>query len=513
MLKCCELSFSIGSQTLLKDVSFELPAGKTLAIVGESGAGKTLLSKLMTGLAPSNGLHKGQIFFEHQDLSKITEKQWRSLRGSVIGRVSQEPLSALNPVKRAEWILTRAITLHQPNHQLSKPQIRQRVDELLLQVGLQPEHRKRFPHQLSGGQRQRLLIAIAIANSPQLLIADEPSTALDEQTQQQILRLLKRLQQELNIAMVLISHDLQLVRDIADQVLVLKQGAVVEQGSTEQIFSSPTQDYTRMLLEHESSGRPEAVVSSSLLRVNDLSVGNIINGIHFELSLGENLGIIGESGAGKSTLAKALLRLIPAGGMIEFDGMDWQRLSHKELRAQRGKMQFVFQDTTSSFNPRLTIYQSLKDAYLAQKRGQTDTVAQKLTQAMQEVGLDESLLERYPHELSGGQRQRVMIARALIVSPKLLILDEPTTALDQVNRRHIMTLLQRLQAERHFSLIVISHDQGLLERLCHQYLVLSQGQQRAWGEYSDLCDARDCSSGDYPEEQHHNRNQTSLQVV
>ncbi|WP_051680616.1 ATP-binding cassette domain-containing protein [Vibrio rhizosphaerae] len=479
MLKCHDLSFSIGSQRLLKDVSFELAAGETLAIVGESGAGKTLLSKLMMGFAPTDGVQDGEVLFEHQELTALTDKQWRTLRGSAIGRVAQEPLSALNPVKRAEWILSRAIQLHQPAHKRSPSQLRQRIDELLLQVGLRPEHRKRFPHQLSGGQRQRLLIAIAIANSPRLLIADEPSTALDEQTQQQILRLLKRLQQELNIAMILISHDLQLVRDIADQVVVLKRGEIVEQGRTEQIFTAPTQDYTRMLLARPSFQRPEPVVSAPLLRVSHLTVKHIIDGIHFELALGENLGVIGESGAGKSTLAKALLRLIPATGSIEFDGMDWQRLSRQELRAQRGKMQFVFQDTTSSFNPRLTIFQSLKDAYLAQHQGQTHHVEPHLRQAMQDVGLDETLLARYPHELSGGQRQRVMIARALIVSPKLLILDEPTTALDQVNRRHIIALLQRLQAERHFSLIVISHDQGLLATLCHQYLVLSQGRQLA----------------------------------
>ncbi|MDW6003278.1 ATP-binding cassette domain-containing protein [Vibrio mangrovi] len=512
MLKCRGLSFTLGEQVLLDNIHFSLPAGETLAIVGESGAGKTLLSKIMVGLAPADGQVQGEVYLENQNIASGSDQDWRALRGNVIGRVAQEPLSALNPVKRAEWMLARAIRLHQMNQRLSKSQLRTKIDNLLLQVGLLPEHKRRFPHQLSGGQRQRLLIAIAIANSPKLLIADEPSTALDEKTQRQILNLLKHLQQQLNMALVLITHDLQLVRDIAEQVLVLKQGRIVEQGSTRQIFSQPAHDYTRMLLEHDPFRQPEAVASFPVLRVKDLSVDKIISGISFELALGENLGILGESGAGKSTLAKALLRLLPATGTIEFDGQSWLQLSRKALRAQRGKMQFVFQDTAASFNPRLTIRHSLKDVYLAQFTGQTQRLESKLREAMREVGLDEALLYRYPHELSGGQRQRVMIARALILSPKLLILDEPTTALDQLNRRNIITLIQRLQAERHFSLIVISHDQGLLANLCHRSLVLSQGQQIALGKWPHLPD--DCDQrSDCREDENRNRKLTSLQVV
>jgi len=499
MLSCEGVSFSIANQMLLENIYFHLPEGKTLAIVGESGAGKTLLSKLILGLQPENGRLQGDMLLAGQSLVQCNDKDWQAIRGRLIGRVAQEPLSALNPVKRIEWILTRALRLH-AGRKLSKHECREKIHALLELVGLEQNHKRRFPHQLSGGQRQRVLIALAIANQPKLIIADEPSTALDSRTQQQIMALLKQLQTRLNMTMVFISHDLQMVREIADQVMVLKQGKVVEQGSVESVFSAPEHEYTQKLLEPESVQGVTANPLSPLLNVMDLMVKGILHGVSFDLSLGENLGVIGESGAGKSTLAKALLRLMPATGNIWFNRQDWLSLTPNVLRQQRASMQFVFQDTAASFNPRLTIRRSLKEIYRVSGAAESMvSLKVKLASAMEEVGLDSALLDRYPHELSGGQRQRIMIARALLLSPRLLILDEPTTALDKLSRQSIMDLIQRLQSQRHFSLIVISHDQGLLECLCHKYLVLSHGRQLAFGEWED----RDI---------HHVQNIPSLQV-
>lgn len=296
--------------------------------------------------------------------------------------------------------------------------------------------------------------------------------------------LLKQLQTRLNMTMVFISHDLQMVQAMADHVLVLKHGKIVEQGSVDRIFSAPEHEYTQKLLAPDAMQRITANPLSPLLKVKDLKVKGILHGVSFDLKLGENLGVIGESGAGKSTLAKALLRLMPASGQIAFNKQDWLSLAPKVLRQQRASMQFVFQDTAASFNPRLTIRRSLTDVYRVGNVSESPpSLDVKLANAIQEVGLDSALLDRYPHELSGGQRQRIMIARALILSPKLLILDEPTTALDKLSRKSIITLIQTLQAQRHFSLIVISHDEGLLELLCHQYLVLSGGRQLSFGKW------------------------------
>lgn len=485
MLSCEGVSFSIANHMLLENIHFHLPEGKTLAIVGESGAGKTLLSKLILGLQPENGHVQGGILLAGQSLAQCNDKDWQIIRGRLIGRVAQEPLSALNPVKRIEWILTRALRLH-AGRQLSKDECAEKIHALLEQVGLEENHKRRFPHQLSGGQRQRVLIALAIANQPKLIIADEPSTALDSRTQQQIMALLKQLQTRLNMTMVFISHDLQMVREIADQVMVLKQGKVVEQGSVESVFSAPEHEYTKKLLEPEIIQDVTANSLSPLLNVVDLTVKGILHGVSFDLSLGENLGVIGESGAGKSTLAKALLRLIHASGHIWFNRQDWLSLTPSVLRQQRASMQFVFQDTAASFNPRLTIRRSLKEVFRVSFAAESmSSLEVKLASAMEEVGLGSALLDRYPHELSGGQRQRIMIARALLLSPELLILDEPTTALDRLSRQSIMDLIHTLQSQRRFSLIVISHDQGLLECLCHKYLVLSRGRQLAFGKWED----------------------------
>lgn len=496
MLNVSQLSFTIGNATLLDDISFEVKQGKTLAIVGESGAGKTLLSKLLLGLEPKIGVTNGAININGHDSRDFSELQWQAIRGNQIGMVSQEPLSALNPVKRIEWLLKRAIFLHrqstrliintnsEKDHQILS--VNQRINQLIELVGLPSDLKKRYPHQLSGGQRQRLLIALAIVNNPTLLVADEPSTALDPEVRQKILLLLKKIQSETGMAIVLISHDLNMVKEIADDVMVLQKGNVIEHSETALLFDSPKHEYTQALLKKMHFSAPIMPSNKSLLAVSNLSVNvkpmhfwdkplRLLEGINFSLKEGESIGIIGQSGSGKSTLAKSLLRLIPATGNINFDGHDWLSEKRQTLRLHRHKIQFVFQDTASSLNPRLTIEQILSEGCVAQL--QTEKLQTRLETTLSDVNLNKALLSRYPHQLSGGQRQRIMIARALILSPKLLILDEPTTALDQENRYRMISLLKSIQEKNKISLILITHDLTLLQALCHKVLTLEKGKQ------------------------------------
>ena len=490
MLKVEGLSYSIGQAKLLDNISFQVDRGQTLAVVGESGAGKTLLAKLLLGIEPKTGVASGRININGHNSRTFSELQWQKVRGKQIGMVSQEPLSALNPVKRVDWLLKRAIALHHKSGTSFRAGntalLNQRIDELLEQVGLSSDLKTRYPHQLSGGQRQRLLIALAIVNNPTLLVADEPSTALDPEVRQQILLLLKQIQTRTGMAIVLISHDLNMVRQVADQVMVLQQGKVIEHNQALLLFNTPKHEYTQALLRPMHFDPPVSPSQRTLLNVNNLTVDvkstgwwskpqRLLDNIKFSLNEGESIGIIGPSGSGKSTLAKALLRLIPATGSIYFDGHDWLNEKRRMLRLHRHKIQFVFQDTASSLNPRLTIAQTLTEGCLAQL--QTENLSSRLDTIMADVGLPTAFLNRYPHQLSGGQRQRIMIARALILSPKLLILDEPTTALDQENRYRMISLLKSIQEQRQISLVLITHDLTLLQALCHQVLILEQGTQ------------------------------------
>jgi len=497
MLKVEALNYSIGEAKLLDNINVSVACGKTLAIVGESGAGKTLLSKLLVGIEPIVGVSSGAIFINGKNSREFSKLQWQSVRGKQVGVVSQEPLSALNPVKRIEWLLKRAILLHRKADNQFKDNrlsVDQHIDALVTQVGLETALKKRYPHQLSGGQRQRLLIALAIVNNPALLVADEPSTALDPAVRHQILLLLKQIQQRTGMAIVLISHDLNLVRQIADQVIVLQNGKVIEYNQATLIFEKPQHPYTQALLKPMTFLPPGTPSERRLLKVASLSVDVkatswwkapqlLLDNIGFTLNQGESLAIIGQSGSGKSTLAKALLRLIPATGHIDFDGHDWLAEKRQNIRLHRHKIQFVFQDTAASLNPRLTIEQTLSEGCFAQC--QPENLTTRLEQVMEDVNLSVALLTRYPHQLSGGQRQRIMIARALILSPKLLILDEPTTALDQENRYKMITLLQSIQQKRQISLVLITHDLALLQALCHQVLVLAQGKQVQSGSVED----------------------------
>ncbi|HDM8053124.1 ATP-binding cassette domain-containing protein [Vibrio harveyi] len=493
MLNVKNVRLLVDKSLLLSNVSFDVQAGETLAIVGESGAGKTLLSKLLLGIEPQGSLVEGEVMVDGKNTRLFSEKDWLNIRGKEIGFVSQEPLSALNPVKSVYWHLKRALLIHSATQFQTSKKIAKSIAALLEQVGLPTSLSSRYPHQLSGGQRQRLLIAIAIANKPKLLVADEPSTALDPSVRDQILSLIRHIQQRTRMAIVLISHDLNMVERFADTVVVLKEGAIVEKQSARKLFSSPTHDYTRSLMRPIEFAKPLPASSESLLRVDHLnteikatlwwqSPHSLLRDVSFSLNKGESIGVIGKSGSGKSTLAKSLLRLISSRGSVEFDGLEWLKAGRRDLRAFRHKMQFVFQDTSSSLNPRMTIEQTLKEGCIAQQK--TIGLASRVKKVMREVDLPIAFLKRYPHQLSGGQRQRVMIARALILQPKLLILDEPTTALDRKNRRRMIHLLKSIQDKHQVSFILITHDLTLIEALCHKVLTLSSGEQISY-ESSD----------------------------
>jgi len=489
MLSVRHISLSINQTCLLDDISFNVEAGETLAIVGESGAGKTLLSKLLLGLEPKGSIVKGEIHVAGKNTREFSELKWNSIRGKEIGMVSQEPFSALNPVKSVEWHLKRILFIHRYHNEKSTLSLNKRVSLLLEQVDLPANFKSRYPHQLSGGQRQRLLIAIAIANNPKLLVADEPSTALDPSVRQQILTLLKTIQQQTNMAIVLISHDLNLVKQVANTVAVFKKGRLIEIQNTADLFHKPIEEYTRSLMKMMAFTRPKSVLSDVNLTVKDLSVvlnsawwwqspQYLLSDISFSLKEGESLGLIGPSGSGKSTLAKSLLRLMPAKGKVIFDKHEWLNEKRASLRLFRYKMQFVFQDNESNLNPRMRIAQSLSEGPKAQ--GRMENLNERITQVLIDVDLPSEVLSRYPHELSGGQRQRIMLARALILEPKLLILDEPTTALDQKNRYRIIILLKKIQAQRKISLILITHDWELLTALCHQVMTLDKGRLNSY---------------------------------
>lgn len=471
------------AQPLVQGLSFELHAGETLAIVGESGSGKSISSLALLGLLPKTLQVSGQALISGQNLLEMTQAQLRRIRGEKIAMIFQEPMTALNPLHRVEKIIGESLLLRG----WSKAKTRERVIQLLNDVGIpEPEEKlKRYPHELSGGQRQRVMIAMALALDPDILIADEPTTALDVTLQAQILNLLKSLQQSRKMAMILISHDLNLVRKYADQVIVMHQGQAVEQGNAAQIFNAPAQAYTQDLLNHDFGEaltlNPQPVVlelvnvgvkfpikQGLLNRVKDYVVA--VEPLSMVLQQGQSIGIVGESGSGKSSLALAVSRLIDSDGQILLLGQDLNQLNEKQLRPLRSHFQIVFQDPFSSLNPRLNVEQTLSEG-LALKNISKNDIQQRIDEALQKVELPVSFKQRYPHELSGGQRQRIALARALVLQPKVLILDEPTSALDRTTQRAIVRLLRRLQQEDGMSYLFISHDLKVVKALCQKVLV------------------------------------------
>lgn len=498
ILSVQQLSIYNEAQPLVQQLNFELSAGETLAIVGESGSGKSISSLAVLGLLAKNLRVTGQAKLNGQNLLEMSQAQLRDIRGHKIAMIFQEPMTALNPLHRVEKIIGESLLLRG----WSKAKTRERVLELLNDVGIpEPEQKlRRYPHELSGGQRQRVMIAMALALDPDILIADEPTTALDVTLQAQILKLLKSLQKSHKMAMILISHDLNLVRKYADQVIVMHQGQTVEQGAVEQIFNAPTQDYTKDLLNHDFGQALTLEVQPTVLelsrvgvkfpikqgllnRVKDYFVA--VEPLSMALQQGQSIGIVGESGSGKSSLALAVARLIDADGQILLQGQDLNLLSEKQLRPLRSDFQIVFQDPFSSLNPRLNVEQTIGEG-LSLKQMSNAEIQQRIDEALQKVELPVSFKSRYPHELSGGQRQRIALARALVLRPKVLILDEPTSALDRTTQRAIVRLLRRLQQEYQMSYLFISHDLQVVRALCQKVLVLHHAKVMEFQETAQL---------------------------
>jgi microcin C transport system ATP-binding protein len=473
----------------VRGVSFDLRPGETLAIVGESGSGKSVTALSTVRLLGDNADVSGRVRFRDTEITGADERTLRRIRGNDISFIFQEPMTSLNPLHTIQKQLGESLALHQG---LTGDRARARIVELLHQVGIRdPEERlNAYPHQLSGGQRQRVMIAMALANNPHILIADEPTTALDVTIQAQILALLADIQRDRGMAMLFITHDLNIVRRIADRVAVMKEGLIVETGPTKAIFANPQHPYTRMLLAAEPEGEPDpvpanapTVVEAEGLRVwfpikrglLRRTIGHIkaVNHADIAVRAGETLGIVGESGSGKTTAALAIMRLISSEGRIVFLGRDIQGWRNKQLRPIRRDMQIVFQDPYGSLSPRMSIEGIVGEglAIHGLEKGGRERVARIL----REVGLDPAMMDRYPHEFSGGQRQRIAIARAMILEPKLVVLDEPTSALDMTVQVQIVNLLRDLQKRHGLAYIFISHDLRVVRALSHQVLVMRNG--------------------------------------
>ena len=504
LLQVEQLRIAFADEVVVDDLNMTLHAGKTLALVGESGSGKSLSALSIMGLLPDTASWQAtRMQLVDDNLLSYTPRQWQGLRGGRVGMIFQEPLTALNPLHTVEKQISESLFVHQG---LSKHGARQRCLALLKDVELPAttDMLGRFPHQLSGGQRQRVMIAMALANDPALLIADEPTTALDVTVQETILRLLKRLQQQRNLAVLLISHDLGVVSRVADHLVVMHQGKTVESGPTSQVLAQPKADYTRHLINAEPHGRanPLPADTSTVLEGKAISVNfkqtrqslfrpppvfKAVDRIDLQLKHGETLGIVGESGSGKSTLALALLRLIESNGDLMLDGINLRNVSQGQLRPLRKHFQVVFQDPFGSLNPRMTIGQIIEEGlgvhYPALTSGER---VDKVSAILQEVGLPVTSRDRYPHEFSGGQRQRVAIARALVLDPKVLILDEPTSALDRSVQHQVLELLKDLQRKHGLSYVFISHDLKVIRAICHRVMVMKDGEVVEQGPCDDL---------------------------
>ncbi|MWP61451.1 microcin C ABC transporter ATP-binding protein YejF [Gilliamella sp. Pas-s25] len=488
------IAFKCGTQTIsqvVSNISFDIDEQETLALVGESGSGKSV-----TALSILRLLHKeqvvyptGDILFEEKSLLSAPDKELRQVRGNQISMIFQEPMVSLNPLHTVEKQLYEVLALHRGMH---RHDARCEILQYLDRVGIKDPKNKlsAYPHQLSGGERQRVMIAMAILTHPKLLIADEPTTALDVSVQAQIIQLLKELKNELNMSMLFISHNLSIVKKLADKVAVMQQGEIVEYNNKQRIFLRPEHKYTQTLLNSQPNGEPVPLPDTPgiLLNVNHLNVEvivkkrlfcsqkkKIVNNTGFAVHQGETVGIVGESGSGKSTTALAILRLIKSQGNIVFDSHPIQNLTSKKLLPFRSRIQVVFQDPFSSLNPRFNVEQIISEGLITHKKLRQSEREQAVVDIMQEVGLDPDMRYRYPSEFSGGQRQRIAIARALILKPELLILDEPTSSLDHTIQKQIIDLLKSLQEKYQLSYLFISHDLALVYSLCHQVVVMKEG--------------------------------------
>jgi microcin C transport system ATP-binding protein len=487
----------------VKGISFSVARGRTLAIVGESGSGKSVTAMSILRLLPPAATVSGTALLKGEDILKLSERRLRGIRGDAITMVFQEPMTSLNPLHTIERQVGEILELHGG---LKGAALRRRIIELLTEVGI-PDPAQRlsaYPHQLSGGQRQRVMIAMALANRPDLFIADEPTTALDVTVQAQILTLLKDLQQRYGMAMLFITHDLNIVRKLADDVAVMQKGEIVEAGSVAEIFKSPQHPYTKALLAAEPKGTPPLSDPSApvVLEAQDIrvhfpirrgllrrTVGAVkaVDGISLALRQGETLGIVGESGSGKTTLGLAVLRLIRSQGPIVYLGQRIDGLSFRAMRPLRRDMQIVFQDPYGSLSPRLSIADIVAEGLIAQgTRLSLDERREIVAKALADTGLDPAAMDRYPHEFSGGQRQRVAIARAMVLEPKFVVLDEPTSALDMSVQAQIVDLLRQLQQKRDLAYLFISHDLRVVRALANEIIVMRHGKVVEQGVASEI---------------------------
>jgi microcin C transport system ATP-binding protein len=485
-----------GRDTLAVDrISFDVAPRETVAIVGESGSGKSVSALSVLKLLPYPAAHhpSGSILFKGRDLMRASENDMRRVRGDDITMVFQEPMSSLNPLHTIERQVGEIVRLHR---RLSERAARERTLEMLDLVGLRDAARRldAYPHQLSGGQRQRVMIAMALANEPDLFIADEPTTALDVTVQAQILKLLAEMKARLGMAMLFITHDLGIVRKIADRVCVMTQGKIVEQGPVAEVFERPRHAYTQRLLAAEPKGRPEPVPSSAPIIVDagpirvwfpirrgflKRTVGYVkaVDDVSIAVREGETVGVVGESGSGKTTLGLAVLRLVSSIGPIVFLGKRLDDLRAKALRPMRKNMQVVFQDPYGSLSPRLSVAEIVEEGLLVQKRGLRLRERRAIVaQALADVGVDPATMDRYPHEFSGGQRQRIAIARAIALEPQFIVLDEPTSALDMSVQAQIVELLRDLQRRKKLAYMFISHDLKVVRALANHVVVMQDGK-------------------------------------
>ncbi|NKB48870.1 MAG: dipeptide ABC transporter ATP-binding protein [Alphaproteobacteria bacterium] len=491
----------------VRQVSFDIAKGETLALVGESGSGKSVSALSVLQLLPYPVARHpgGSVLFEGEEMMGAAQDKLRAIRGNDIAIIFQEPMTSLNPLHTVEKQVNEVLFIHKG---LSRDAARTRTLELLKLVGLADAEKRlsAFPHELSGGQRQRVMIAMALANEPKLLIADEPTTALDVTIQAQILELLRDLQAQFGMSMLFITHDLGIVQKMAQRVCVMNQGEIVETGPTQQIFDDPQHSYTQHLLAAEPSGAalqpagdaPRIMHSENLKVWFPIKSGlmrrttdhiRAVDGITVDVREGQTVGVVGESGSGKTTLGLALLRLISSDGPIEFEGKHLDVMHSKHLRPLRREMQIVFQDPYGSLSPRMSIAQIIEEGLKVHKIG--DTPADRdllIAQAMEEVGLDPASRHRYPHEFSGGQRQRVAIARAIVLKPKFIVLDEPTSALDRSVQAQIIDLLRELQAKHKLAYLFISHDLKVVRAISDQVIVMRNGKVVEQGPAAQIFD-------------------------
>ncbi|AXA40746.1 ABC transporter ATP-binding protein [Rhizobium leguminosarum] len=501
------VAFHQGGETSLAvdHISFDIAKGEVVALVGESGSGKSVSANSILRLLPypSASHPSGEILFKGKDLLKASERALREVRGNDITMIFQEPMTSLNPLHTIEKQIAEILALHQG---LTGQPARQRVLELLNQVGIrEPEKRlKAYPHELSGGQRQRVMIAMALANRPELLIADEPTTALDVTVQAQILELLRQLKAVHGMSMLFITHDLGIVRKFADRVCVMTKGKIVETGTVEDVFANPKHEYTRHLLASEPRGEPPLADPSKpmVMEGSDIRVWfpiksglmrrvvdhvKAVDGIDLSLRAGQTLGVVGESGSGKTTLGLALTRLISSEGRIAFVGKDIAGYSFSEMRPLRNQLQVVFQDPYGSLSPRMSVGDIVAEGLKVHERSLTaEERDQRVCWALEEVGLDPLTRWRYPHEFSGGQRQRIAIARAMVLKPRFVMLDEPTSALDMSVQAQVVDLLRDLQKKHDLAYLFISHDLRVVKALANDVIVMRFGKVVEQGPSSEI---------------------------